>query len=197
MREAQKNLTRQRLLDAAAALFTDRGYHPVTIDDIATAAGTTRPTFYAHFTSKADVTRALWNEMVELPSRQLWDDVATIVSTIPTHPELLRAWLEQLMDYWWEEGPIIVALREASIIEPGIKERRDTARETITATMRHSMAAPTAMTDSERAIRALAAFELLTQIFDAWVGDVIPHERDSVIKTVLDAWTALLAPPAP
>src|SRR6266536_1468658 len=43
------------LTDAAAALFGQRGYHAVSVNDIACAAGVTGPAVYRHFSSKQDV----------------------------------------------------------------------------------------------------------------------------------------------
>jgi AcrR family transcriptional regulator len=44
-----------RLADAAAELFGQRGYHAVSVNDIAYAAGVTGPAMYRHFGSKQDV----------------------------------------------------------------------------------------------------------------------------------------------
>lgn len=56
----QKEETRQRLLDAARKLLVDRGYHQVSLDDIARAAGVSRQAVYkSHFASKADLFLAL------------------------------------------------------------------------------------------------------------------------------------------
>ena len=41
-----------RLLAAAMAQFGARGYLAVSVDDIATAAGVSRVTFYRHFSGK-------------------------------------------------------------------------------------------------------------------------------------------------
>ncbi|WCI07753.1 helix-turn-helix domain containing protein [Arthrobacter sp. OVS8] len=49
LREAQKQLTRDMIVDRALELFTEKGYAATTIDEIAVAAGTTRATFYAHY----------------------------------------------------------------------------------------------------------------------------------------------------
>lgn len=51
--EKRKQDSRDRLLAAAMALFGSRGYLPVSVEDIATAAGVSRVTFYRHFTGKA------------------------------------------------------------------------------------------------------------------------------------------------
>ena len=42
----------QQLLDAALTLFGERGYQGTSIEDIARAAGVTRPIIYSHFGSK-------------------------------------------------------------------------------------------------------------------------------------------------
>ena len=43
LREAQKRMTRQRLLDAAVESFRRQGYAATTVDDVVTGAGATRP----------------------------------------------------------------------------------------------------------------------------------------------------------
>ncbi|MGA2520870.1 MAG: TetR/AcrR family transcriptional regulator [Acidimicrobiales bacterium] len=52
---------RQQLLDVALTLFAQRGFNPTTMDDIAEAAGVTKPLLYQHFLSK----RALYLELVD------------------------------------------------------------------------------------------------------------------------------------
>lgn len=46
---------RERLAQAAFALFDERGYEQATIDDIAARAGLGRATFFRHYRSKEDV----------------------------------------------------------------------------------------------------------------------------------------------
>ena len=50
---------REQLLEAAAHLFADRGFHAVGIDDIGSAAGISGPGVYRHFSSKAALLEAL------------------------------------------------------------------------------------------------------------------------------------------
>ncbi|HXW44278.1 MAG TPA: TetR family transcriptional regulator [Streptosporangiaceae bacterium] len=47
--------TRDRLLQAAASAFAERGYDGTRVADIATAAGVSNGALYAHFASKADL----------------------------------------------------------------------------------------------------------------------------------------------
>jgi AcrR family transcriptional regulator len=50
---------REQLLDVALKLFAGRGFNATTMDDIAEAAGVTKPILYQHFKSK----RALYMEL--------------------------------------------------------------------------------------------------------------------------------------
>ena len=50
---------REQLLEAAATLFADRGFHAVGIDDIGAAAGISGPGVYRHFRSKGALLESL------------------------------------------------------------------------------------------------------------------------------------------
>ncbi|SDR89636.1 TetR/AcrR family transcriptional regulator [Microlunatus soli] len=50
---------RAQLLEAASEVFTANGYHAAAMDDIADAAGVSKPVLYQHFGSKLDLYLAL------------------------------------------------------------------------------------------------------------------------------------------
>ncbi|WGS51483.1 TetR/AcrR family transcriptional regulator [Paraburkholderia sp. D15] len=54
-REQSKDQTRQRLLDAAQAIFMKKGYVAASVEDIAGAAGYTRGAFYSNFRGKSEM----------------------------------------------------------------------------------------------------------------------------------------------
>ncbi len=54
-RERKKAEIRQRISDAATALFRDRGFDQVSVSEIAEAADVARPTVFAHFPRKEDL----------------------------------------------------------------------------------------------------------------------------------------------
>jgi len=58
---------RQQLFAVALELFARRGYRSTTMDDIAEAAGVTKPLVYQHFSSK----RALYLELVDSIAQDL------------------------------------------------------------------------------------------------------------------------------
>jgi AcrR family transcriptional regulator len=55
LRERKRARTRQALVEAAADLFTRRGYEATTVADIAAAADIGTRTFFSHFASKEEV----------------------------------------------------------------------------------------------------------------------------------------------
>jgi AcrR family transcriptional regulator len=53
---------RIQLLDAASEVFSSKGYHAAAMDDIADAAGVSKPVLYQHFPSKLDLYLALLDQ---------------------------------------------------------------------------------------------------------------------------------------
>src|SRR5437870_10172568 len=68
---------RRQLLDIALDIFAERGFHSTSMDDVALAAGVTKPVLYQHFPSK----RALYRELLEDVGRRLMAEI-----TAPTAP---------------------------------------------------------------------------------------------------------------
>ena len=96
---------RQRILEVAEKLMTERGVDAVTIDDIADAADIARRSFYHHFDSKHDVlvpiararTKAL-NERIDRLVATI-DDPAEVMATAMRHG--LRALTSDPLCSWF------------------------------------------------------------------------------------------------
>jgi AcrR family transcriptional regulator len=69
-REAAKRRTREEILRAAAEVFTRKGFHGASVDDVAAAAGFTKGAVYSNFSSKDELFLALlddrWGREAEL-----------------------------------------------------------------------------------------------------------------------------------
>jgi AcrR family transcriptional regulator len=61
LRQRKRQQTRERLTQAAMALFLEHGFEATTLDDIAAAADISRRNFFHYFASKEDVVFA-WQE---------------------------------------------------------------------------------------------------------------------------------------
>ncbi len=54
---------RRQLLEVALDVFGERGFHPTSMNDVAEAAGVTKPVLYQHFRSKRDLYREVLTDV--------------------------------------------------------------------------------------------------------------------------------------
>lgn len=86
LREAQRDLTRSRIVNAARTLFYEKHYDTVTMDEIAAAAGLRRSTLYLHYKDKADILLELITEYGVKARRML----ATMPGPAPSLEQVQR-----------------------------------------------------------------------------------------------------------
>jgi AcrR family transcriptional regulator len=85
---------RALIVEAAGRLFGEHGYDVTRLDDVAAAAGVTKPVLYRHFDSK----QALYLALLERHR----DDLGTFAGLLPvqgTAEERIRAVLDVWLDY--------------------------------------------------------------------------------------------------
>jgi len=58
-REEKKAQTRERLIEAAARVFAEKGFATTSLDEVADAAGLTKGAVYSNFENKEDLVRAV------------------------------------------------------------------------------------------------------------------------------------------
>ena len=68
-RTPKADQTRRALLDAAARLFAEHGYHETSVPDIVQAAGVGHGTFYEYFGSRRDILLALTKPVTDARER--------------------------------------------------------------------------------------------------------------------------------
>ncbi len=122
-RQAAKVRTRQKVLDAARALFAERGYEPATIRDIAKGAGMSTGAVFANFQDKAELFEAVLSE-----------DLAKLAETLKTAAAAetsLRARLLAALTAGYhsslEQLPLVQAVVARSWFQPVAAEMRTRA----------------------------------------------------------------------
>jgi AcrR family transcriptional regulator len=78
---------REAILRHARKLFADRGFQATTMDDVATAAGFTKPILYQHFRSKD----ALYTELLGTIAERLLDRLQEAVDAATSERGLVEA----------------------------------------------------------------------------------------------------------
>jgi AcrR family transcriptional regulator len=98
--------TRQKLLDAGAAVLPARGYHDARVDDLVKAAGVSHGTFYRYFENKDDFFRVL----AESASTRMIEHIDRL--KLDADPEELRRWLQEYLATYERDGGVISTWQE-------------------------------------------------------------------------------------
>lgn len=109
-RTAQLQRTRDRISEAALAVFDERGYRGATIAEIAARAHVGRATFYRHFTDKSALADHLALSLHPLLSAHL-----LAVAGVPTTADALTEWVRELVALTRSFGPLPAIVSEALV----------------------------------------------------------------------------------
>lgn len=187
-RRLPHNERRALIVEAAGRLFGAHGYDGARLDDVAAAAGVTKPIVYRHFDSKRDLYLALLDRHS--------DDLGGFVSSIPAEGSIerrlrtvLEVWLGyvEARSYAWKMlfrdtggGPEIGARR---------REVHARARAVLVDVIRSLAATPV----PERELEPIA--ELMSMGMAAlvlwWIEDAAVS-RAAVLDALTTAWVKLL-----
>jgi AcrR family transcriptional regulator len=83
--DADKMPTKEKIMKAAAKLFSERGYEKVTTREIAKAIGINSASIYYHFTSKEDLLKSLYVLYTE-ENRKKCPDLNALMQMAETEP---------------------------------------------------------------------------------------------------------------
>jgi AcrR family transcriptional regulator len=162
-RQRRKEARPQELLDAALALFVEKGFAAARADEVATRAGVSKGTLYLYYPSKEELFKAVVRH-------NLSSLIAEGIETLAAYPGSTGELLRYVIHTWWERVgatqaggihkvilaearnfPEIAAFYAAEVIEPahrlfqGIVERgiaRGEFRVLPLADVAHAMIAP-------------------------------------------------------
>ena len=86
---------RASLLEAANDVFTSKGYHAAAMDDIAEAAGVSKPVLYQHFESKLDLYLALLDTSCD----RLVEVVKAALASTPQNADRVVATMDAFYEF--------------------------------------------------------------------------------------------------
>lgn len=105
---------RTQLLAVALEVFAEHGYHRTSMNQVAEAAGVTKPVLYQHFRSK----KALYRELLDDVSRRLADAIAKATAAADSPRGQVHAGLHAYFSF-------VTAHRAAFTVLFGGDDRRD------------------------------------------------------------------------
>ncbi|BCJ37299.1 TetR family transcriptional regulator [Actinocatenispora thailandica] len=106
--------TRQRILDAAEAVFVEYGYHDASVVKITETAGVAQGTFYIYFPGKHE----LFAELVDDLNRRVRRAMARAADGHPTRLAAERAGFAAYFDFVGEHPGLYRIMRQAEFVAP-------------------------------------------------------------------------------
>ncbi|MGW2823634.1 TetR/AcrR family transcriptional regulator [Streptomyces sp. NPDC001443] len=198
LRQAQKQMTRRLLLESGLDLFTTKGYAATKVDDIATAAGTTRVTFYAYFPSRSDLMKALIDERLNealqrVRSPEHGSTAQDLVATVTAGtPEAIGAWLRRTADSWPEIRPIIRVGRDAAAVDPELRDLVERWLEEAISDIEDGLTAAGRLEPHQRRFRGVLAMAELDYIAQHWGDADWKITREQMLDELSASWVRLL-----
>lgn len=121
--EVRLGLQRERLFEAAAAVFSETGYADASAESISRAAGMSKATFYEHFANKEECILALFDHAYDvLLTRIVKAATAAGPEPLARMREGMRAFLVALVEFPNESQTLLVEIIGAG---PAAAQRRD------------------------------------------------------------------------
>ncbi|WP_235739106.1 TetR/AcrR family transcriptional regulator [Nocardioides alcanivorans] len=184
IRSRYKAQTRRALAEAAVAEFEERGYVQAKIEDIARRAGTSRATFYVHYSGKAEVMENMW----DLVRRELVVLYRKLVATETRDVRALADWLSDTYDFYTVNRQRLLAVHEAIAVEADLAEAYSERLANLA-----DMVAPLVRPefgDTPELARTRAAMLTIQheRVCFLWLLRGVPFERDEAAQTLAELW---------
>lgn len=179
--DAQRALTRERLMSAAWRVFRDRGYATATVDEIAETADASRTTFYLHFRSKAVLFEAMLRDAAP-DSRAHFARLDRL--GVPTRAQV-EEWVRYTVRYWEKSGWLVAIMRQAVAVDPALATLMIALVEDAVDGMSNYLARGSAR---EARLRATALVLQLEQFCFLWIVRGAPYDAEAAIHVLTDFW---------
>jgi AcrR family transcriptional regulator len=107
--QERRDRTRARLLEAALAVFAERGYHNTLVSDIVREAEVGQGTFYRNFTDKRDIFNTLMEDFID----KIFDEFSDMSANLPRN---FRMYYESSMDALIKMADVLEGHRDITLL---------------------------------------------------------------------------------
>ena len=138
---AHEQLVRDRILAAAARVFSEKGYHSSTIADVVRESGLSVGAIYTYFSGKDELIRLTCDQVATRGLDELAERLTPARTTAERMAIAIRLFVETIDDYDGAPGQItlVQAWAEADR-EPGVREMLSARRERLVGAGRYLIA---------------------------------------------------------
>jgi AcrR family transcriptional regulator len=175
---------RAQLLDAAREVFVASGYHAAAMDDIAEAAGVSKPVLYQHFPGKLDLYLAL----LDTSSDALVAAVEQALASTADNKLRVQATVEAYFDFVDDPGGAFRLIFESDLTnEAAVRERVDRTNDACASLMSKVIAEDTGLTDAEAMLLAAGLTGLAQTAARHWLredGRIAKQDAARLVSTL-------------
>ncbi len=137
---------REQVMTVARTVFVERGYHAAGMDEIAEAAGVSKPVLYQHFPSKLELYLALLDRGIA----DLLHSADTALRSTSDNKERVRATMLAYFAFVEDQGSAYRLVFESDVMnESAVRERVDRAHEAIAAKIADVISSDTGLSNDQ------------------------------------------------
>jgi AcrR family transcriptional regulator len=121
LKDRQRQERERLVLDAAEELLAEKGYHEMSIDEIAARVGVSKGTVYLHFSSKEELVLA----QLERGMRRFIQSVDVVVLSAASPSEKLRSLIELIYSQSFRDcAQFVTSIHESPDLRNRLMERK-------------------------------------------------------------------------
>jgi AcrR family transcriptional regulator len=113
----RSNETREKIIEAARKLFSEKGYDGVSMEDIAQASGVRKSLIYYYFPSKEILFEEIWVGVIDELENELFHEVENEKSIVVAIKRLIRKYVEFTLNK--SELSKLIARERMNVLESG------------------------------------------------------------------------------
>ena len=187
-----RSARRRQLLDAASEIFVERGYHSAGMDEIAAAAGVSKPVLYQHFPSKLD----LYIAVVDSHAEKLVSDVRGALQGTTDNHERVQVAVKAFFDFIDDDNSGYRLIFDSDAKDPAVSRRVEGAIEACTDAV-HGLVMDDSGLDPHRSRMVAAGLVGASQVNARyWLEANRPIDKQAAIDTTVAVlWSGLSGVP--
>lgn len=172
---------RAQLLSAARQVFVAEGYHAASMDDIATAAGVSKPVLYQHFPGKRELYLALLEDGAEGLVNTVRQGLASTTENKQRVPATIGAFFDFIDD---RDGAFRLVFESDLTNEPLVRDRVDAALTECAELISKAFAEDAGLGDEEAHLLAVAVTGMAQVSARYWLGREDRLPRDTAVALI-------------
>jgi AcrR family transcriptional regulator len=182
------------ILDAALGVFTQKGFHAASVDDVASAAGVSKPIVYQYFTSK----HALYLGLLDRSVGETFDGVANAIAS----QSLPHLRVEAAIAYYFDAVDLAdlgfrLIFESDFTSDSEVKERLEQFLFLVTRTIGTEISEATGLSVGEANVLAAGITGMAQKAAWRWIQLGRPNSKEKAVEQITQlAWHGLSAFPA-